>query len=346
MFDSACEWLLGEPPSTATIRSCPEDFQVFEQLPFEPDGEGEHLFLHIRKRGENTDWVARQLANFCQISPRDVGYAGKKDRHAVTEQWFSVRLPIGRTLNWSLFGGDSIDVLHSCRHSRKLRLGALSGNRFVIRLRDLTEPEVFVERVEKIRQGVPNFFGEQRFGNAGGNLDKGLALLEGRLRERQRHKKGLYISALRSWLFNQVINARLRQEIWDRILPGDVLMLDGSQSCFMADDAPDLMARLQSGDVHLTGPMWGRGQLMTRDEAAVFEQAALAPAQAICQGLESLGLNQERRALRLIPKALAAREVSEGQWILEFELPSGAFATSVLRELCQWQNAAASAEVN
>ncbi|WP_354406820.1 tRNA pseudouridine(13) synthase TruD [Marinobacterium sp. MBR-111] len=346
MFDSACEWLLGEPPSTATIRSCPEDFQVFEQLPFEPDGEGEHLFLHIRKRGENTDWVARQLANFCQVSPRDVGYAGKKDRHAVTEQWFSVRLPIGRTLNWSLFGGDSIDVLHSCRHSRKLRLGALSGNRFVIRLRDLTEPEAFVERVEKIRQGVPNFFGEQRFGNAGGNLDKGLALLEGRLRERQRHKKGLYISALRSWLFNQVINTRLRQEIWDRILPGDVLMLDGSQSCFMADDAPDLMARLQRGDVHLTGPMWGRGQLMTRDEAAVFEQAALAPAQAICQGLESLGLNQERRALRLIPKALAAREASEGQWILEFELPSGAFATSVLRELCQWQNAAASAEVN
>ena len=181
MFDSACEWLLGEPPSTAIIRSCPEDFQVFEQLPFEPDGEGEHLFLHIRKRGENTDWVARQLASFCQISPRDVGYAGKKDRHAVTEQWFSVRLPIGRTLNWSLFGGDSIDVLHSCRHSRKLRLGALSGNRFVIRLRDLTEPEAFVERVEKIRQGVPNFFGEQRFGNAGGNLDKGLALLEGRL---------------------------------------------------------------------------------------------------------------------------------------------------------------------
>jgi len=345
-FDSACEWLLGEPPSTATLRSCPEDFQVFEQLPFEPDGEGEHLFLYIRKRGENTDWVARQLARFCQISPRDVGYAGKKDRHAVTEQWFSVRLPIGQTLNWSLFGGDSIEVLHSCRHSRKLRLGALSGNRFVIRLRDLTQPEAFVARVEQIRTGVPNFFGEQRFGHGGGNLDKGLALLQGTLKERQRHKKGLYISALRSWLFNQVINARLRQGLWEQILPGDVLMLNGSQSCFVADGSPDLSARLQQGEVHLTGPMWGRGALMTQGEAAAFEQEALAQAETICKGLETLGLNQERRALRLIPKALAAQEASEGQWILEFELPAGAFATSVLRELCQWQNAAASAEVN
>lgn len=345
-LDSACEWLLGEPLSTATIRSCPEDFQVFEQLPFEPDGEGEHVFLHIRKRGENTDWVARQLAEFCQISPRDVGYAGKKDRHAVTEQWFSVRLPIGRTLNWALFGGDSIEVLQACRHSRKLRLGALSGNRFVIRLRGLTEPEAFAERVEQIRNGVPNFFGEQRFGHAGGNLDKGQALIQGTLRERQRHKKGLYISALRSWLFNQIINARLRQQLWDTILPGDVMMLEGSQSCFMADASDELAARLQQGDVHLTGPMWGRGNLMTQERALVFEQEALAAADDICRGLEALGLNQERRALRLIPKALAAREESEGQWVLEFELPSGAFATSVLRELCHWQNAAASAEVN
>ncbi|MDY6891953.1 MAG: tRNA pseudouridine(13) synthase TruD [Pseudomonadota bacterium] len=346
IFPSTCQWLLGEPPSMATLRSCPDDFQVYEQLPFEPDGAGEHLFLYVRKRGENTAWVARQLAAFCQISPHDVGYAGKKDRHAVAEQWFSLRLPSARTPDWSQFGGDSIEVLRSRRHSRKLRLGALSGNRFVIRLRQLTEPKAFLERVEQIRQGVPNLFGEQRFGHAGGNLDKGVALLEGRLHERQRHKRGLYISALRSWLFNQVIDARLRQGLWDQILPGDVLMLDGSQSCFVADDPAALQARLERGELHLTGPLWGRGALLTQDQAAAFERATLAPAQALCQGLESLGLNQERRALRLIPKALAARELSEGQWLLEFELPSGAFATSVLRELCRWQNAAASARVN
>lgn len=339
-FSLATEWLYGEPSSQALLRVQPEDFQVFEQLPFTPDGEGEHLFLHIRKTGENTDWVARQLAHFCQVSPRDVGYAGKKDRHAVTEQWFSVRLPIGRTLNWSLFGGDTIQVLDTVRHSRKLRLGALSGNRFVLRLREVTEPEIFAARVEQVRAGVPNYFGEQRFGHEGGNLDKGLALLEGRLRERQRHKKGLYISALRSWLFNQVVSQRIQQGYWDRLLTGDALMLDGSQSCFVAEAVDDALSdRLTQRDVHLTAPMWGRGELMARDEARAFEQAVVEPWETLRVGLEGLGLNQERRSMRLIPRGLKAEPESEQQWRLEFELPSGAFATSVLRELCQWHNA-------
>ncbi|GAA0791636.1 tRNA pseudouridine(13) synthase TruD [Marinobacterium sediminicola] len=339
-LDLACKWLYGEPLSQAMLRSAADDFQVYERLPFEPDGEGEHLFLYIRKTGENTDWVARQLARFCQISPRDVGYAGKKDRHAVTEQWFSVRLPIGRTLNWSLFGGETIEVLKTERHSRKLRLGALSGNRFVIRLRQVSQPDALAARIEKVRLGVPNYFGEQRFGNDGGNLTKGQALLAGTLRERQRHKKGLYISALRSWLFNQVISARIDQQLWSSILPGDVLMLNGTQSCFMADNPSDMMPRLEQGDLHLTGPMWGRGELMTQIDARAFEMAALAPWQSLCEGLEGLGLNQERRSLRLMPQGLKAEAEAEDQWRLEFELPAGAFATSVLRELCQWHNAA------
>ncbi|MBA4502792.1 tRNA pseudouridine(13) synthase TruD [Marinobacterium marinum] len=338
--DLACSWLYGEPSAKAVLRTTADDFQVFERLPFEPDGEGEHLFLYIRKIGENTDWVARQLARFCQVSPRDVGYAGKKDRHAVAEQWFSVRVPIGRTFSWSLFGGDTIEVLKAERHSRKLRLGALSGNRFVIRLRQVTDGAALAARIEQVRQGVPNYFGEQRFGREGGNLLKGQALLAGTLKERQRHKKGLYISALRSWLFNQLISARIDQGLWDSILPGDVLMLNGSQSCFMAGEEADLPERLARGDLHLTGPMWGRGELMTRDEAQAFEIAALAPWQTIREGLEGLGLNQERRALRLLPRDLTADEEAEGQWRLEFELPAGSFATSVLRELCQWHNAA------
>ncbi len=339
-LDLACKWLYGEPLSRAVLRTTAEDFQVFEHLPFEPDGEGEHLFLYIRKTGENTDWVARQLARFCQVSPRDVGYAGKKDRHAVTEQWFSVRLPIGRTLDWSLFGGDTIEVLQAERHSRKLRLGALSGNRFVIRLRDVTEPDALAARVEQVRTGVPNYFGEQRFGHEGGNLVKGQALLAGTLKERQRHKKGMYISALRSWLFNQVISARIELGLWSSILPGDVLMLNGTQSCFPATDDAALAQRLEQGDLHLTGPMWGRGELMTQADARAFEASTLAPWQELCAGLEGLGLNQERRALRLLPRNLKAEKEVEGQWRLEFELPSGAFATSVLRELCQWHNAA------
>lgn len=331
-------YLHGKPSSTAVIRTQPEDFQVYEELGFEPDGEGEHVFLYIRKTGENTDWVARQLAHFCQLSPRDVSYAGKKDRHAVTEQWFSVQLPMHRNINWDLFGGDTIQVLKAVRHGRKLRKGTLKGNRFVLRLRDVTDGEALEQRCQKVaNSGVPNYFGEQRFGFEFGNIDKGIALLKGELKERQRNKKGMYISAVRSWLFNHLLDQRLEQGLWDTLLEGDVLMLAGSQSCFVNDGDSSIATRLAAADVNLTGPMWGRGRLMTTGAAAEFEQAALADSADIAALLENVGLNQERRALRLNPVGLALTAESGQQWQLEFSLPAGTFATSVLRELCIWQ---------
>lgn len=332
------EYLHGRPEVEALLRAQPEDFRVTELLGFEPDGEGEHQLLYIRKRGENTDWVARQLAHFCQLSPREVSYAGKKDRHAVTEQWFCVRLPSHRrNLNWQLFGGDSIEVLRAERHRRKLRLGALAGNRFELRLREVTDGAELERRFARLAEGVPNYFGEQRFGHHFGNIDKGLALLEGRLKERQRHKRGLYISAVRSWLFNELLSRRIRQGYWSQLLEGDVLMINGRQSCFRHGGEEDLAPRLAAGELNLTGPLWGEGELMTSGEARAFELAALAERQAVCTRLEALGLKQERRALRLIPESLAIEQESDGQWRLMFELPAGAFATSVLRELCRWR---------
>lgn len=330
-------YLYDKPGVTADLRSVPEDFQVFEQLGFEPDGEGEHLFLYIRKRGENTDWVARQLANFCQIGVRDVSYAGKKDRHAVTEQWFSVHMPGHRaSLNWKLFGGDTIEVLRAERHSRKLRLGTLKGNRFVLRLRNVSDGDELQRRFDALKSGVPNYFGEQRFGHHHGNIEKGLALIAGRFKERQRHKKGLYISAVRSWLFNRLLSERIGRGLWHEVLDGDVLMINGSQSCFLYDGDPTIGARMDAGELHLTGPLWGRGELMTQGAAREFEAGALAESSEVCEQLAALGLNQERRALRLLPSELAIERESDGQWRLAFELPAGAFATSVLRELCQW----------
>jgi len=337
-FKAASEpcWLYGKPAVDAVLRSVPEDFVVVEQLGFEPDGEGEHHFLYIRKRGENTDWVARQLANFCQVSPRDVAYAGKKDRHAVTEQWFSVHLPGNRAqLNWNLFGGDSIEVLRAVRHGRKLRLGALQGNRFMLRLRDVSDGAELARRAELVRAGVPNYFGEQRFGHHQGNIDKGLALLDGRLKERQRHKKGLYISGVRSWLFNRLLEQRIEQGLWSELLDGDVLMLNGRQSCFRYAGEPDVAQRLAAGEINLTGPLWGTGELMTQGSAQAFEQRVYAEQQPVCDQLCALGLKQERRALRLIPGALAIEQESDGQWRLEFDLP--------LRELCVWQSGAGAA---
>ncbi|WP_432697648.1 tRNA pseudouridine(13) synthase TruD [Marinobacterium sp. YM272] len=332
-------WLHGEPGVSATLRATPDDFKVVEQLGFEPDGEGEHQFLYIRKRGENTDWVARQLANFCQVSPRDVSYAGKKDRHAVTEQWFCVHLPGHRaSLNWKLFGGDTIEVLRAEKHGRKLRLGSLQGNRFELRLRDVSDGAELERRFALLAQGVPNYFGEQRFGHNFGNIDKGLALIAGRLKERQRHKKGLYISAVRSWLFNRLISERIGRGLWDSLLEGDVLMINGSQSCFRYDNAdPSIAERLAKGELNLTGPMWGRGELMTEAAAREFEQEVYAVESTVCEQLEQLGLKQERRSLRLVPESLAIERESDGQWRLGFDLPAGSFATSVLRELCNWQ---------
>ncbi|MCV6588118.1 MAG: tRNA pseudouridine(13) synthase TruD [Marinobacterium sp.] len=337
-FPTDFSYLYGQPSGEAIIRTEPEDFQVVEQLPFEPDGEGEHYFVYIRKIGENTDWVARKLARFCHTTPREVGYAGKKDRHAITEQWFSVKVPIKREIDWSLFSGKTIQVLKAFRHGKKLRLGALQGNRFELRLRNVSDPQDLQRRVEQVRAGVPNYFGEQRFGHDWGNLHKGIALINGELRERQRHKKGLYISAVRSWCFNHLLSERIAQQHWNKVQPGDALMLAGSRSCFVADDQQsltELQQRFDQQDLHLTGPMWGRGMSMAAGEARVWEQLQLAPWQPVLEGLEGLGLNQERRALRLIPEQLTLEKESNTQWVLAFSLPAGSFATSVLRELCQ-----------
>lgn len=329
-------YLHDTPKCEARIRSCPEDFQVIEQLGFEPEGQGEHVFLYIRKRGENTDWVARQLANFAQISPRDVSYAGKKDRHAVTEQWFCVKFPIKRNLNWKLFGGDSVEVLKAVRHPRKLRLGTLKGNTFKLRLRQVSDMDELKARVELVsKTGVPNYFGEQRFGHDYGNLYKGISLLKGELQERQRNKKGIYISAVRSWLFNQLLSSRIKLELWNELLDGDALMISGSQSCFVEEHADnELRERFNCGALTLTGPLWGRGDMMPTGAAEKWERDQLSVWSDISDLLENVSLKQERRALKLQPDNLSLESISDTECWLEFGLTSGSFATSVLRELC------------
>jgi len=344
-FPIELNYLYGEPASRAVIRTEADDFRVTEDLSFEPEGSGDHVFLYIRKTGENTDWVARQLAHFCQVSPKEVGYAGKKDRHAVTEQWFSVHLPGRSPLTWSLFETDTIKVLKAVKHTRKLRLGSLNGNRFQIRLRQVTEPEALLSRAQQIVAGVPNYFGEQRFGHHYGNLHKGALLIAGKLKERQRHKKGLYISAVRSYMFNQLVSERIGQSLFSQPMPGDVLMINGSQSCFQFDAADEtIQTRLQSGDLHLTAAMSGRGRSICTEVAGAWEAEQLKPWQEQLEGLERLGLNQERRSTRLVPSDLTIDQEADDQFVLAFNLPAGSFATSVLRELAQVSSASGQQE--
>jgi tRNA pseudouridine13 synthase len=331
------EWarVNAELPETATLRQYPEDFQVDEQLPFEPSHAGEFDLIRVEKTRSNTDWVAGQLANFAGVSPRDVSYAGLKDRHAVTRQWFSVHLPGRKSPAWSALQVSEFQVLESFRHHRKLRRGALSGNHFCVRLRDIKgRVEAVARRAERVREmGVPNYFGPQRFGREASNLRRARRYYRGEIKKPQRFALGMLHSAARAWLFNQVLSRRVIQGSWNRPLDGEVFSLDGSASVFGPEPTSDeLLFRISSGDIHPTGPMWGRGALACSSKVKALEEAVAAADPDLLDGLEAAGLSQQRRSLRMPVRELRWEPV-EQDLVLRFVLDRGCFATSVIREL-------------
>lgn len=329
-FDLPRAW--GPPPVRARMRAQPDDFRVEEQLGFAPGGEGEHLLLYVRKRGLNTADVGRWLAEALGVRRREVTHAGLKDRHAVTDQWFGIHLP-GREVSLPR-PPDGIRVLRAVRHRRKLRTGALQGNRFVIRLRELdgARPELARRLMQVSRFGVPNWFGEQRFGHGGGNLSAAERLFGGEA-VRDRHLRGLYLSAARSLLFNQVLAARVRDGSWQQALPGDLMTFSGSRSLFQADTQTGSDPRLARLDLHATGPLHGIDGLQPTGSVVELEQEVLAHYPLFAQGLESFRMRADRRALRLPVVDLAWHWPAEDAVELSFTLPPGAFATAVIREL-------------
>ena len=328
----------GQPTLAGRLRAVPEDFQVREEIPFTLDGAGEHAWLWVRKRSANTDWVARRLAERAGVPPGAVSYAGLKDRHAVTEQWFSVHLPGRSEPDWWANPDPDFTVLNAVRHSRKLRRGALSGNTFHITLRDLDgDPAEWTARLQLVAAtGVPNYFGEQRFGREAGNLEQAEAMLRGALKVRDRHQRGLYLSAARSALFNAVLAQRVTDGTWNQPLPGEVLMLAGTHSIFAVDDVDEtIRQRIAAFDLHPTGPLWGAGDLRSGGVVRVLEEAAAATLPVFRDGLAAAGLKQERRALRLAVREATLEFPEPGVAVLAFKLPAGAYATTVLRELAQ-----------
>ncbi|MCM8854482.1 MAG: tRNA pseudouridine(13) synthase TruD [Candidatus Thiodiazotropha sp.] len=329
-------FVLGDPVGEAEIRATADDFQVDEVLGFDPDDEGEHLLLHIRKRDTNTHWLAGQLAKLAGIPSRDVSYAGMKDRHAVTTQWFSLRLVDKPEPDWRSLDPELIQVLAVHRHRRKLRRGSLRGNRFCLRLRQLNaDPKQIEQRLQQLRdRGMPNYFGEQRFGRDYSNLTQSDQLFSGRRHHIDRQLRGLMISAVRSQLFNQVLAERIRMESWHTPLQGDYYMLEGSRSGFVDDtEDPHLATRCQQQDIHPSGPLWGRGRSPVSDEAATLETRVLQPFADWRNGLEHVGLSQERRSLRVRLNSLEWCFTDERDLMLDFFLPAGCFATVLLREL-------------
>ena len=332
----------GPVPARGRIKQRIEDFSVDEILGFEPEGEGPHAWLQIRKRDTNTQWLAGAIARLVGVPRHAVGFAGLKDRAAVTTQWFSVPVEGRAEPDWAQLGSDEVELLRVTRHRKKLRRGIQKGNRFRIRVLEVRgDHDAIAERARAIDAGgTPNYFGEQRFGRDGGNIPGAWQMLvEGR-RVRDRGLRGLYLSAARSMLFNRVLARRVAEGTWSLALPGEALMLDGSNSVFpMAEPDAVIEERLARMDVHPTGPMWGAGDALAAGEALRVETAALDDCGADCrtwrEGLVDAGLDAARRALRVPVADLAVEFEAEDRLSVSFALPAGAYATMAIRELVE-----------
>lgn len=300
----------GRRLGSAILRQCPEDFQVDELVDIEFSGEGEHLCLRLQKIGDNTEFVARELARMADIRPFDVSFCGLKDRHAVTSQWFSLYRPGKPDDNAFVEAvNERWRVLGHVRHRRKLRRGEHVGNRFQLRLRAVSARQDEVDQqLHRIAQdGVPNYFGPQRFGREGSNLSK--AVNEGdRPRRGRNFKAGMAFSAARSWLFNEVLAARVERGDWNRVLDGE------------PSDTP-------------SGPLWGDGGTTANGLQGEFERAVVEQHPEVMAVFASTRMKPERRPLLLPMSELNWHWESSDTLCLEFALASGAFATALVAEI-------------
>ena len=319
----------------AVLKATAEDFQVDEVLDIELSGQGEHLWLWVEKRGLNTEEAARRLACAAAVPQRAISYAGLKDRQALTRQWFSLHLPGKADPDLSGAEGHSLSILKTVRHSRKLQRGAHEANGFTLRLKQLkADPAVLEERLQLIKQqGVPNYFGLQRFGHQGGNLQEALRFAERGEFPEQRNLRSRVLSAARSYLFNRALAQRVAAGNWNKAEVGDLLAFTDSRSFFMAGEAECVDPRLAILDLHPTGPLWGEGDSPAAGSAHTQEQRLAGEHAALANWLASAGMKQERRILRLPIGKLAWHYPEPDVLQLAFVLPAGCFATVVVREL-------------
>ena len=320
---------------TAVLKAVAEDFQVDEVLDIPLSGAGEHLWLWVEKRNLNTEEAARRIARAAGVPVRNVSYAGLKDRQALTRQWFSLHLPGKADPQWSKAEDETLNILTTGRHQRKLQRGAHSANGFILRLTELrAERHELDPRLERIKaQGVPNYFGLQRFGFEGSNV---LGAREYAAREElpvQRNLRSRLLSAGRSYLFNRVLAARVADGSWNTAQVGDLLAFTDSRSFFPAGEAECSDPRLTILDLHPTGPLWGLGDSPATGRAGALECSVGAAEPSIAKWLAEAGMKHERRILRLPIGGLSWHYPEPDILQLEFVLPTGCFATAVVREL-------------
>ncbi|HAU0829601.1 TPA: tRNA pseudouridine(13) synthase TruD [Legionella pneumophila] len=328
----------GIPNSTATFKSLPEDFQVNELFEGQFSGEGEHIVLKIEKRGLTTEEVVKSLARLINKPVKLISHAGLKDKQALTTQWLSVHAP-GEIID----GIETLEapgwrILECTRHNKKIKPGFLSGNHFIITLRNVSDESDLIHRIEQIKfKGVPNYFGEQRFGRDGGNLIKAEEILVQGRKVKDRFLKGMYFSAARSWLYNLILSRRVKESSWNLPLLGDVIQLVGSNSIFVNDKSMDeqLLQRIGEKDVSPASPLPGRSKNLVKGTALQIINDVYEEWSAWLDGLEKNGLEEAWRANILYAEQIEYR-INQGTVELSFVLPAGAYATVVLRELVQY----------
>ncbi len=329
-----------KPVSSGLIKQSPEDFIVEEALSFPFSGEGEHAYLKIRKTDQNTMWVVGVLAKHFGVKERDIGYAGLKDRRAVTSQWFSLLAKSATPEKIAAFTQPGIEIVDIQRHSGKLRKGAIKHNAFKLTVRefDADESKLHARVSDIISMGVPNYFDEQRFGRQRQNLAAATKLFNGELRGKlspKKSKRRIYLSAARSWLFNLVVAERVHQNCWASGLNGDVFMLEGSKKFFHEENlSDDLVSRLKKNDIHPTAPLWGEGEIQTSSTAKELELGVLEDWKLWCQQLVDSRMKQQRRATRMLPQGFEYDyNKTKARLEVSFNLPAGCYATNLLREI-------------
>ena len=357
----------GKPLNRAILKACPMDFIVEEQLGYELAGQGEHLWCWVEKQGQNTDWVAGQLAKWANTAKKNVGFAGQKDRHAVTRQWFSIHLPGKADPDIQGFVAEGVHILHSIRHSHKLQRGELKGNAFEITLRQITPIDCsdstqashahiqaqINDRLEHINErGFANYFGAQRFGHNGNNLSEASILFAKRKvssnhrtkrkKQSKRHQEGLYISAVRSWMFNELLSYRVVENNGCHAIKGDVLQnVEGEILETLFDEQhKNLLSQIQSGMLQPSGLLFGDCPLQTGARARELEQMIESRHPIWMAGLQASRIRSSRRCFQVIPEQFSWQwsqgdEAHELDLRLNFELPAGSFATMLIREVVE-----------
>ncbi|KAA1173721.1 tRNA pseudouridine(13) synthase TruD [Marinobacter salinexigens] len=353
--DSASgQWRLDWPTSSghrlaeAKLKSCPEDFRVDEDLTLEgmPEdtrdlqsvrGEGEHLCILLEKTGDNSEYVARELASLAGCRSFDVGLCGLKDRHAVTSQWFSLYRPGMQDEDLSLIESirERWSIRGACRFFRKLRRGDHQRNHFVITLRDVRGTKSDIDlALNRLRDhGAPNYFGPQRFGIGGANLDRAAAMNPSSMEQRRKGRKGrgrgkpggggdsknvLYFSAARSWIFNEVLARRVEDQNWLVPLDGEPGLPDG-----------------QSGT---TGPLWGDGGTRASGDQEGLERSIAQGAPELLKLFATTRMKPERRSLAVVPGDLSWHWSADGNLELKFYLLPGQYATTILNDIFELED--------